>query len=204
MVATTALGLGVDFREVVLVVCVLAYKPIEMLQMFGRAGRDGSPATVVLLAPRAGLKGWFAEYANGCRRRAVSNYLDEIDTMCDYDDNPCDVCSAGTEVQTKIPTTVTPVFDRLGLSGGSSSAYRFGVKTVATMSTDTDASPFDYNTSPTRRVGEPCNAAGSSSASAGLSPTGSPVETSPFGSKQVFESPTKKPRRAVIEVNQSW
>ncbi|KAK3297022.1 uncharacterized protein B0H64DRAFT_298220, partial [Chaetomium fimeti] len=52
MVATSALGLGMDLKSVVLVVYWNPRTLMDLVQMFGRAGRDGSPATGAMVSSR--------------------------------------------------------------------------------------------------------------------------------------------------------
>ncbi|KAI0435736.1 hypothetical protein F4803DRAFT_573954 [Xylaria telfairii] len=71
IVATTAIGLGVDYQRVDLVVCIDAFDLTTMLQQFERAGRGGGPATALLIAKTSELKGLVQGYAKAeCKRRA--------------------------------------------------------------------------------------------------------------------------------------
>ncbi|MEQ1567932.1 MAG: RecQ family ATP-dependent DNA helicase [Myxococcota bacterium] len=115
MVATTAFGMGIDQPDVRLVVHAQAPGSLEAYaQQAGRAGRDGAPATCVLLyapgdavtaarlrgkAPFPGaVEGWRAlqDYAFGTRCREVTialHFGGEVEAC-----GRCDVCRRGTEV----------------------------------------------------------------------------------------------------------
>lgn len=70
---------------------------MDLVQMFGRAGRDGSPATGVLVTSRGveqDLKGYCG---TGCRRDTISLYLDGKRSPCGLGDNRYDVCSPNKE-----------------------------------------------------------------------------------------------------------
>ncbi|KAK3364262.1 hypothetical protein B0T25DRAFT_435281, partial [Lasiosphaeria hispida] len=97
MIATTALGLGVDFAGVVLVLCLGVYSAIDMVQMFGCVGRDSSPAPTVLVVTRDDLPTELGErFATGCRQRCLSSYLNGgAGAVCDFGHNACDHCAGG-------------------------------------------------------------------------------------------------------------
>ena len=119
MVATSALGVGVDFRGVVLVVCLSAFSGIEMLQMLGRAGRNGEPATGVLVMPLSRTRDFLRDYATSrCRRFAVSSFLDGEGVVCGLGDTRCDLCgaAAGARLGT---TWITPEMKRFRIDTGS-------------------------------------------------------------------------------------
>ncbi|KAF2969220.1 hypothetical protein GQX73_g4329 [Xylaria multiplex] len=89
IVATTAMSEGVD-HDASLVVCLGAYDMMTLCQQFGRAGRDGSPALVILVAPLASLKDNVKDFATSrCKRSAISKYLDGIPKPCRFHHNSC-------------------------------------------------------------------------------------------------------------------
>jgi hypothetical protein len=79
MIATSALGLGIgiDMKRIVLVVCWNPKGMMEMLQMFGRAGRDGGPATGIMLSSGRITEDLQAYCRAKCRQDAALQYLDE-------------------------------------------------------------------------------------------------------------------------------
>lgn len=103
MVATTALGVGIDVPGVVLVICCGdMFNGLTMIQMFGRAGRDGSPATAVLICTRGKGEKKLGdrlqkEWSTGCLRQAIGRYLDGDDAKrCGFNDNRCQRCLVET------------------------------------------------------------------------------------------------------------
>lgn len=122
ILATSALGLGVDFRNVVLVVCVSGFQGIEMVQMMGRAGRNGEPATGILVMPLRVATGFFRDYAKAsCRRFVVSEFLDGKGRVCGLGDIRCDLCnaSAGAGTEAVTSSVITPDMQKLGMYKGS-------------------------------------------------------------------------------------
>ncbi|RYP39978.1 hypothetical protein DL768_010682 [Monosporascus sp. mg162] len=60
-----------------------------MLQKFGRAGRSGAPATVLLIARPGNLDELGKRYATArCYRKMVSGWLDGRARRCGFGDNP--------------------------------------------------------------------------------------------------------------------
>lgn len=91
--ATTAMAWGVDIPLVSVVVCLGAYDKVTMLQQFGRAGRDGSPAVVILAYPLSRLTGDLRKYAVApCKREDVSLFLDGSSEKCGCHHNACGGC----------------------------------------------------------------------------------------------------------------
>ncbi|KAI0448463.1 P-loop containing nucleoside triphosphate hydrolase protein [Xylaria acuta] len=99
IVATTAMAQGVD-HDASLVICLGAYDMMTMCQQFGRAGRDGNPASVVLIAPLVSLKEDIKPFAtSACKRSAISKYLDGTPERCGFHHNSCNGC-LGLEIKT--------------------------------------------------------------------------------------------------------
>uniref|UniRef100_A0A3Q1ERV5 DNA 3'-5' helicase n=1 Tax=Acanthochromis polyacanthus TaxID=80966 RepID=A0A3Q1ERV5_9TELE len=83
-VATTALGVGLNFPKVSHVIMYgLPEDPEAILQQVGRAGRDGSPAHAVLYANKQvantdnAAKTVLQESLNGCFRKALYSHFEE-------------------------------------------------------------------------------------------------------------------------------
>lgn len=126
MVATTSFGAGIDYKHVRHVfVYTLPFNMSELVQMFGRAGRDGAKAVCTLvfdsnaehvaiqrttdISKAKSLMECLQFGINGqCRRRALGRYLDGMEVGCCYDQSfqRCDICSSGVEfpsVKTFLP-----------------------------------------------------------------------------------------------------
>ncbi len=110
--ATSALGTGVDFPDVVFVLHIdLPYGMIDFAQESGRAGRGGEDVDSVIIVAdnrtqmmQRDLRGvdddTMAEFVKtrSCRRRVMSSYLDGQDICCDDGDGAmarCDNCGEG-------------------------------------------------------------------------------------------------------------
>lgn len=138
MVATCALGLGVDFHSVVLVICWNPRSLMDMVQMFGRAGRDGSPATGVMVSSRP-IEADLRRYCGReCRREVISLYLDDKKGVCGLGHNRCDICSPNKDAITTpiAPGSVTTRggMDESPLGVGMTSAFgAMGVTTPQTV-----------------------------------------------------------------------
>jgi hypothetical protein len=110
IVATTALGTGVDYPGIMFVLHVgMPYGMIDYAQESGRAGRAGETADSMILVEdgftqQKAVSLWtidesamveFIE-AEGCRRGVMSGYLDGKETVCrDGDMIHCDRCGEG-------------------------------------------------------------------------------------------------------------
>ncbi|KAI1818894.1 hypothetical protein F4861DRAFT_548775, partial [Xylaria intraflava] len=106
IVATTALGLGIDEQRVDLVVSMGAFDMISMCQQFGRAGRSGRPGTAILLCPRGKLDGLLKKYAQArCKRAVVSEFLDGQAVQCGFGHNACNACNTLTDMSSSRPAT---------------------------------------------------------------------------------------------------
>jgi hypothetical protein len=96
IVATSALGLGINVDDVVLIIVTRPFTLIDVLQMFGRAGRDQSPATCVYMHDLS-YRGASLEVKllveSTCRRQLISEYLDGEPVVCGFQHNPCDLCA---------------------------------------------------------------------------------------------------------------
>lgn len=113
MVATSAFGLGIDYKHVRNVVCFgLPFSIEEFIQQTGRAGRDGKQALTELMfnaskekfqlhvdqMPESRSKSSFSnmlQFATNdvCRRRLLSRYFDQCEIDCSYGAyERCDVC----------------------------------------------------------------------------------------------------------------
>ncbi len=112
IVATSALGTGVDFPDVVFVLHIdLPYGMIDFAQESGRAGRGGEDVdSVIIIAEnrtqmmQRDLRGVdddiMAEFVKtkSCRRRVMSSYLDGQEICCEDGDGAmarCDNCGEG-------------------------------------------------------------------------------------------------------------
>ena len=103
MVATSGFGVGIDYSSVRLVVCFgMPYSIEDMVQQFGRAGRDGLRSETILLPLTNFDNNYSSEHVLAyamsdsiCRRYFLSEYLDycPVDCRASIDMIKCDVCS---------------------------------------------------------------------------------------------------------------
>lgn len=105
MVATSALGLGMDYKKVVLVVVWTSRQLMDVVQMFGRGGRDGSPATGAMLCskPVHDDADLVAYAGPRCRKETSSRFLDDESGVCGLDDNRCGNCTPNRVVAACFP-----------------------------------------------------------------------------------------------------
>lgn len=94
--ATTALGLGVDVPDVAIAIVLdEPYSLIDLVQQFGRAGRNpnGEAVDAILICGQPIFPiNKFTD--TGCRRRALASYLDdEQRTECSPNEAKCDNCT---------------------------------------------------------------------------------------------------------------
>ena len=77
IVAMSALGIGIDFQGVILIVCLSAFSGIEMLQILGYTRYNRELATGVLVMPLLYTRDFLRDYITSrCRRFAISSFLD--------------------------------------------------------------------------------------------------------------------------------
>ncbi len=96
IVGTSAFGLGVDYAHVrAVIVFESAYSIIDVLQFFGRAGRDAKTAHCFALVPQdkvvndPQLQAFFSQEI--CRRKSLWSGIDEIVPSC-LETNSQDFC----------------------------------------------------------------------------------------------------------------
>ncbi|KAI1818960.1 P-loop containing nucleoside triphosphate hydrolase protein [Xylaria intraflava] len=134
IVATTALGLGIDEPRVDIVISLGAFDMISMCQQFGRAGRSGRPGTVILLAPLASLAGKLREYAQaGCKRAVITEFLDGQASPCGFGHNACVACNMVGGNQASQQVVGSP--DLPVITGQSSTTPSYGIRTTSTLPT---------------------------------------------------------------------
>jgi superfamily II DNA or RNA helicase len=109
IVATSALGTGVDFPGIVFVLHVdVPYGMIDFGQESGRAGRAGEDVDSVIVVEQGRVEGMAAKMQSidetvmgefvatkGCRRMIMSEYLDGRTVECSSDLARCDRCGEG-------------------------------------------------------------------------------------------------------------
>lgn len=126
-VATTALGVGLNFPKVSHVVMYgLPEDPEATLQQVGRAGRDGCPAHAVLYANKQlantdkALKDIFQKSLNGCFRKALYSHFEKdtssvepghfcctyCHSICKCSSDSCSVKTPNYEMSEQIPSPV--------------------------------------------------------------------------------------------------
>jgi superfamily II DNA helicase RecQ len=112
IVATSALGTGVDFPGIVFILHVdLPYSMIDFAQESGRAGRAGEDVDSIIMVEEGKVERVLSSRKGGldekmicefvttkeCRRRVMSLYLDNKEIECGSDTNmaKCDGCGEG-------------------------------------------------------------------------------------------------------------
>ena len=114
IVATSALGTGVDFAGIVYILHVgTPWSISDFAQASGRGGRGGEQFEVVVLVEHGEVEKAMEEQkedidvlamgqfliGSGCRRELMSSYLDERGQSCgDIGGAGCDRCGEGEEV----------------------------------------------------------------------------------------------------------
>lgn len=105
MVATSGFGLGIDCADVRLVVCFgKPYCLEDMVQQFGRAGRDGERSSAILMTlPEYDNRyttaevNRYSENSQYCRRLLISSAMDSFPVDCGAGYFvECDICSRDT------------------------------------------------------------------------------------------------------------
>jgi superfamily II DNA helicase RecQ len=121
IVATSALGTGVDFPGIVFTLHVdIPYGMIDFAQESGRAGRAGEDVDSVVLVEEGKAERQLAsgkaavdesimcEFVTtvGCRRRVIGLYLDNKETGCSDEASVanCDRCGEGTTAIERVHT----------------------------------------------------------------------------------------------------
>jgi superfamily II DNA helicase RecQ len=109
-VATSALGTGIDYPDIVYVLHVgVLYGIIDFAQESGRAGRDGAAVDLVIVAAeeeaeRAKDAGQSVDelvmrafvYLKSCQQAIISSYLNRCRVKCSMRDcAACDQCGEG-------------------------------------------------------------------------------------------------------------
>ncbi|XP_051804193.1 probable ATP-dependent DNA helicase RecS isoform X1 [Acanthochromis polyacanthus] len=117
-VATTALGVGLNFPKVSHVIMYgLPEDPEAILQQVGRAGRDGSPAHAVLYANKQvantdnAAKTVLQESLNGCFRKALYSHFEEEVSSIKPGHSCCTFCHTVCKCNSDCCSVATPSFE---------------------------------------------------------------------------------------------
>lgn len=157
-----------DFGGVRLVVVFRPIGIVDVYQQFGRAGRDGSPATVILVTMRpigggtlggggGGLDKDVEDYVSAkCRRAAVSAFLDGTAKECGFADVPCDRCGssaargllATNHIETPIPGTSTTAPETPTMGAATPSSYAGSVRATPNVNITPEGRQLPYGQSP--------------------------------------------------------
>ena len=136
LVATSALGMGMDIPDIRTVVYIgWPYSLLDYAQETGRAGRDGQPSEAVLIQPQTMSKPppwvysektpldeativqqWLTTDQPPCRRVLLDSYLDGQERTSCQDrtvpepaaEIPCEVCAAGDPYEAFTPGSISP------------------------------------------------------------------------------------------------
>lgn len=117
MVATSGFGVGIDYPSVRLVVCFgIPYSMEDMVQQFGRSGRDGLKSNVILLplnhSENFNASREIQSYINSrtiCRRYFITDFMDAcpVDCLSSEEMEKCDVCFDPPSIRPVINTNST-------------------------------------------------------------------------------------------------
>lgn len=117
-VATTALGVGLNFPKVSHVILYgLPEDPEATLQQVGRAGRDGSPAHAVLYANKQlantdkAVKGVLQESLNGCFRKALYSHFEKDVSSVEPGHSCCTYCHSICKCSSDSCSEATPNYE---------------------------------------------------------------------------------------------
>ena len=132
MVATSGFGVGIDYSSVRMVVCFgMPYSIEDMVQQFGRGGRDGARSEAILL-PLVNFDNShctenvraYAETESICRRMFISELMDScpVDCFASGGMEKCDICSASPTLLIRPP----PQAPRRSSNGGVQSVNNSG------------------------------------------------------------------------------
>ncbi|KAI1101306.1 hypothetical protein F4804DRAFT_15632 [Jackrogersella minutella] len=130
MSATTALPVGIDYPDISVAICLGSFDIITLGQQFGRAGRDGLPAIVLLLAVATRLPPSLCGFAEArCKRSFMSQVFDGKVNSCGPSTNACWSCAADWA------NLARPATRLLGSLGSSAASLPALPTTTATPST---------------------------------------------------------------------
>ena len=151
MVATSALGMGIDIPDIRVIWHVDQPRTLlDYAQESGRAGRDGLKSEAII------IRGWgggdYGEKreevelverlinAEGCRREVLEEYLDGLSGQtCDEGDEKCDGCEREGEVEGDLENDVEE-----GVKEGVEDEVEDGVKNGMEGGRDTERNEIDW------------------------------------------------------------
>ena len=131
IVAISALGIGVDFQGVVLVVYLLAFSGIEILQILGYTGYNGKLAIDVLVIPLLQTRDFLYNYTTSKYYYfAISSFLDGEGVVYRLGDTRYDLY--GIAVDARLSTTqITPEIKRFYIDIGNSNGVELPKPSLA-------------------------------------------------------------------------